>query len=43
MALEDPRIRRLRSDFDRMTELKARSDLIDFEVFLHVAGIPPER
>ncbi len=43
MALQDPRIRRLRSDFDRMTELKARSDLIDFEIFLHVAGIPPER
>ena len=43
MAVEDPRTRRLRSDLDRMTELKARSDLIDFEVFLNVPGVPPER
>jgi hypothetical protein len=40
---ESPRLRRLRGDFDRMTELAARSDLIRFVARPERPGWPPER
>jgi hypothetical protein len=43
-AIEDsPRLRRLRGDFERMTELAARSDLIRFVARPERPGWPPER
>ena len=43
MAVEDPRTRRLRSEYEHIMELKARSDLIDFQFFLVLPDTPPER
>ena len=43
MLPEDPRTRRLRSEYEQILELKARSDLINFEHFLVVPDVPPER
>jgi ubiquitin-protein ligase len=43
MPAEDPRIRRLRSEYEHLMELKARSDLIDFQYFLVLPDTPPER
>ena len=43
MAVEDPRIRRLRSEYEHLMELKARSDVIDFQYFLVLPDTPPER
>ena len=40
---EDPRIRRLRSEYAHLMELRARSDLIDFQYFLVMPDTPPER
>ncbi len=38
-----PRVRRLQADYDKMLELKAQSDLIDFEVVDARPGVPPEK
>ncbi len=38
-----PRFRRLKADYDKMLELKAHSDLIDFVVVDQKAGMPPEK
>ena len=38
-----PRVRRLRADHQLMTELKGRSDMIDFEIIDQVTGMPPEK
>ncbi len=38
-----PRVRRLKADYDRLLELKAQSDLIDFEVVDPKPGFPPEK
>ncbi len=38
-----PRFRRLKADYDKMLELKAHSDLIDFEVVDLQPGFPPEK
>lgn len=44
VSVEDsPRMRRLRADFQRMTELAARSDLISFEAQAPRPALPPER
>lgn len=43
MFPEDPRTRRLRSEYEQLLELKARSGLIDFEHFLVMPDVPPER
>ena len=43
MPTEDPRTRRLRAEFEQMVDLAARSELIEFEHFLVVPGLPPER
>lgn len=40
---DSPRMRRLRSDHQRMVELDARSDLIDVQAFTATKGMPPER
>ncbi len=40
---ESPRNRRLKADYDKMLELKAQSDLIDFEVVDARPGVPPEK
>jgi len=40
---DSPRVRRLRADHQLMTELAARSDLIDFKVVGRKKGMPPER
>jgi hypothetical protein len=40
---QTPRIRRLRGDFELMTELAARSDLITFRASSPNPGLPPER
>jgi ubiquitin-protein ligase len=40
---QSPRMRRLRADYERMRELVARSDLIQFEARPERAGLPPER
>lgn len=40
---DSPRLRRLRGDFDRMTELAARSDMIRFVARPERPGWPPER
>ncbi len=38
-----PRFRRLKADYEKMLELKAHSDLIDFEVVDPQPGFPPEK
>ena len=40
---ESPRMRRLRADYDLMTDLAARSDVIRFEARAERLGLPPER
>jgi len=40
---DSPRVRRLRADHQLMSELAARSDLIEFEVVGRQTGLPPER
>ncbi len=40
---ETPRFRRLKADYEKLTELKAHSDLIDFEVVDPKPGFPPEK
>jgi ubiquitin-protein ligase len=40
---QNPRMRRLRADYQLMTELAARSDLIEFEAKPTHPGLPPER
>jgi len=40
---DSPRMRRLRSDHQRMMELDARSDKIDVQSFSTTKGMPPER
>jgi ubiquitin-protein ligase len=42
-VLGSPRMRRLQGDHERMKELAARSDLIEFETPGTRAGVPPER
>lgn len=39
---QSPRMRRLRADFDLMTDLAAHSDLINFEAKAPKPGMPPE-
>jgi ubiquitin-protein ligase len=39
---QSPRMRRLRGDFERMTDLAAHSDLINFEARAARPGMPPE-
>jgi ubiquitin-protein ligase len=39
---QSPRMRRLRGDFERMTDLAAHSDLINFEAKAAKPGMPPE-
>jgi ubiquitin-protein ligase len=39
----NPRLRRLRKDFELIQELNARSDLIDVKAEPNKAGMPPER
>ncbi len=39
---QSPRMRRLRADYELMSELAARSDLISFEAKAARAGMPPE-
>jgi ubiquitin-protein ligase len=43
LVTETPRFRRLKADYERMLELKAHSDLIDFEVVDPKPGFPPEK
>ena len=38
-----PRFRRLKADYEKLMELKAQSDLIDFEVVDLKPGFPPEK
>ncbi len=38
-----PRFRRLQADYQKMCELKAQSDLIDFEIVDAQPGFPPEK
>ena len=38
-----PRFRRLKADYEKLMELKAQSDLIDFEVVDPKPGFPPEK
>ncbi len=38
-----PRYRRLKADYDKMLELKAHSDLIDFQTVDPQPGFPPEK
>lgn len=38
-----PRFRRLKADYEKLMELKAQSDLIDFEVVDVKPGFPPEK
>ncbi len=40
---ETPRFRRLKADYDKMLELKAHSDIIDFEVVDPKPSFPPEK
>ncbi|MBU0496208.1 MAG: hypothetical protein KKA73_28655 [Chloroflexi bacterium] len=40
---DSPRVRRLRADHQLMSEMAARSDLIDFEVVDQRPGMPPEK
>lgn len=40
---ESPRIRRLKADLERMQELAAQSDLIEFKAISERRGLPPER
>jgi ubiquitin-protein ligase len=40
---ESPRMRRLKADHQRMTELAAQSDLIEFQAISARKGLPPER
>ena len=43
LVTETPRFRRLKADYDKMLELKAHSELIDFEVVDPKPGFPPEK
>ena len=43
LVADSPRLRRLRGDHERMSELAARSDLIRFEARPERPGWPPER
>jgi ubiquitin-protein ligase len=43
LVTASPRFRRLKADYDKMLELKAHSDLIDFEVVDPQPGFPPEK
>lgn len=43
MVNASPRFRRLKADYEKMLELKAHSDLIDFEVVDAKPGFPPEK
>jgi ubiquitin-protein ligase len=43
LVTETPRFRRLKADYEKMLELKAHSDLIDFEVVDPKPGFPPEK
>lgn len=38
-----PRFRRLKADYEKMLELRAHSDLIEFQVVDPVPGFPPEK
>ena len=40
---QSPRMRRLRADYSRMTDLAAQSKLIEFEAEAPRKGLPPER
>lgn len=40
---ESPRIRRLKADLERMQELAAQSDFIEFKAVSERRGLPPER
>jgi ubiquitin-protein ligase len=42
-AGESPRMRRLKADLERMNELAAQSDLIEFRAISERRGLPPER
>lgn len=42
-AGESPRMRRLKADLERMNELAAQSDLIEFKAISERRGLPPER
>ena len=43
LVTETPRFRRLKADYEKMLELKAHSELIDFEVVDPRPGFPPEK
>jgi ubiquitin-protein ligase len=43
LVTETPRFRRLKADYEKMLELKAHSELIDFEVVDPKPGFPPEK
>ncbi len=43
LVTESPRFRRLKADYEKLMELKAQSDLIDFEVVDPRPGFPPEK
>jgi ubiquitin-protein ligase len=43
LVTETPRFRRLKADYEKMLELKAHSDLIDFQVVDPKPGFPPEK
>jgi ubiquitin-protein ligase len=43
LVTETPRFRRLKADYDKMLELKAHSDIIDFQVVDVKPGFPPEK
>ena len=43
LVQQTPRFRRLKADYDKMLELKAQSELIDFQVVDVKPGSPPEK
>lgn len=43
LVTASPRFRRLKADYDKMLELKAHSDIIDFQVVDVRPGFPPEK
>jgi ubiquitin-protein ligase len=43
LVIESPRFRRLKADYEKMLELKAHSDIIDFETVDAKPGFPPEK
>lgn len=40
---ENPRVRRLRVDYESLLEVKGRSDILDFEIIDQRPGVPPEK